>query len=170
MPDRKKAPIGGWAAFALIAVALLCDSLQFLATLLHALPGVGSALSLVLTWFLTVLALIIFSVWFALLGVNYFSGKRAAWRAIAMFGVPAAEIIPLINALPAVTAGVALMIASTYDPDEALGFLKKVAPAGKAITDAQRRAHTANPAIPEHGATPRQRTVLTGKETGGPRG
>ena len=111
--DAKKHLIGDVSANALIAVAALLDMFQFMVSFLYILVPIGPPLAVMLTWATSLVAFCIFSFWFGLLGVSYFSGKRALQRLLIGFGLPIAELLPLINMFPWITIGVALTIVTT---------------------------------------------------------
>ncbi len=85
------------AAF-MIGLALLLDGFQFLLTLLV----VTAPLSI----FIAFLSICIFGVWFALCKVNYFSGKGAGLKSFSVFGSTILELVPFLDGLPGITAGV----------------------------------------------------------------
>lgn len=93
--------VGNVTAGFMLALALLIDGIQFLL----ALTAIGSIVGSVMA----PLAAFGFWLWFALLGVK-FTGPGAARKALTGLGSLVAEFIPLINALPAVTLGVAATI------------------------------------------------------------
>lgn len=93
--------IGPVTSMAIVGVALVFDGLQFLLTL--------TVVGTVVAWYLSALAWIIFLLWFALLGVSYF-GKGAAIRFLTVFASAVAELVPVVNALPALTLGVVALI------------------------------------------------------------
>lgn len=101
----------------MIIVAVVFDGLQFFLSFFHVVPWAGSALATVANVFIAFLAYIIFGLWFASLNVNFFGGKRAAVKLLAVFGTLVIEILPLIDALPAILAGVMTMIAATRIED-----------------------------------------------------
>jgi hypothetical protein len=82
----------------MIAIAAIFDLLQFLLTL----TVIGSLLA----WLVTVFAGMIFFVWFLILGINYFSGKKAAAKVGTILSTSVLEFIPILNALPTITIGV----------------------------------------------------------------
>lgn len=98
--------IGNVTAFFIIATAVLFDAAQFF---LNFIPVLGQVAGL----FITFLAISIFGVWFLLLGVNYFSGKKAGLKMIASLGSVIAELVPLFSAFPAMTLGVVVVIIAT---------------------------------------------------------
>ncbi len=89
----------------MIAVALILDGIQFLFTLFV----ITSFFSILVT----VLAICIFGVWFAIHRVNYFSGRKTGAKILSVFGSMFVELVPLIDGLPAITAGVIGIIVST---------------------------------------------------------
>ena len=118
-PQPVKHRISGMMAMFLVAAALIFD-LAGAAT--NLIPIAGVLLSIVVTIF----AATTFFLWFALLNVNYFKGRNAAKRAVTMAATTLAEIIPFMNALPAFTLGIAVMIALTRRED-ARAARKKIA-------------------------------------------
>lgn len=170
----KEKRIGPAGTFGLLTFALLCDLLQFIFTLFHVIPVAGTAVAVVFTWFITFIAFALLGILFmALWHVQYFSGKRAALRALAALGPVAVEMLPLFNALPAVTAGVALMIATNWmntseDKEagtaKALGLMRQAAqgPAGMLGAAQRSLSRSTKGAIPERATTPRERELLSG--------
>lgn len=109
MPANQKvrAPrIGTTTAAVMIFFAVLLDAIQFIATFLNIIPGLGVAVN----WFIAIFAAIAFGLWFTLSGINYFSGKQAARKTLIAFSSVIIELLPIIDALPAITSGVVLMI------------------------------------------------------------
>jgi len=104
-------------AFCMVALALALDAAQDFAIFLNALPVIGTAIDVVFSWFIAALAAIIFGVWFALLRVNYFTGKKAATKMLIMFSSVVVELIPFLDALPAITFGVVALIIQTRIED-----------------------------------------------------
>lgn len=96
-------------AFFMIVVAVLLDLIQFVFTLFV----ITSLLSELVTFF----ALCVFGVWFAILGVNYFSGKKVGLKLASVFTSAIVELVPLIDGLPAITAGVVGIIVSVRKED-----------------------------------------------------
>jgi hypothetical protein len=94
------------AAALMVSFALLFDAAQFLATFLHILPVVGNAAALVFAWFITILAASVFGVWFALHGISYATGRGAGRRMLIALSAVIIELLPIIDALPAITVGV----------------------------------------------------------------
>ena len=105
---EKKHTVGNVTAGLMLAAALLFDGLQFLLTL--------SVLLLPLSLFLTFLSMTMFFLWFALLGVKY-TGSGGGRKLLVMLAASVAELVPVVNALPAVTAGVVGVIVQTRIED-----------------------------------------------------
>ena len=116
---EQKHTIGNVTAGLMIAVALLMDALQGLFTLLVFL--------IPLSWFVTILSIIIFFLWFAIMGVKFGAGDGGR-KLLTMLAAAVAEFAPLINALPATTAGVIGVIAQTRIEDARRNAGKKVTP------------------------------------------
>lgn len=95
-------------AFFLLSLAILFDGIQFLLTL----TVVGSLFS----FLVTIIAALVFGLWFALLGVNYF-GKGGATKLLTALGSTVIELIPIVDALPGISLGVAALIAQTRVED-----------------------------------------------------
>ncbi|MEK7510611.1 MAG: hypothetical protein AAB582_00010 [Patescibacteria group bacterium] len=98
MTDKK---IGLGVAFLMVAVSLIIEGAQILLTFL----GIG----IIATPVLTVFAWTLFFIWFAMLGVSYFD-KDGALRLLTALSSVAVELVPIINAVPALTLGVAALI------------------------------------------------------------
>lgn len=108
----------------MIGVALLIDGLQFLLTL----TVIGSVVAMVLSAF----AWITFVLWFALQGVSYFD-RGAAVRGLILISSIIVELIPLINALPATTLGVAALILHSRIEDRKRGNLPQSSASNKGV-------------------------------------
>lgn len=117
---KSKNRVGVITAGFMVGIALLFDLLQFLFSMLHVIPFIGTQIAIGVTWFITVLALGIFGLWFTLLGVKYFTGKQVQAKLVALFGPIALELIPLVGALPAITAGVVVLIVISRYEDAAV--------------------------------------------------
>lgn len=89
----------------MIAVALILDGIQFLFTLFV----ITSLFSILVT----VLAICIFGVWFAIHRISYFSGRKTGTKVLSMLGSMFVELVPLVDGIPAITAGVIGIIVST---------------------------------------------------------
>ncbi len=97
---ENKKTIGNVTAGLMILLALVGDGLQFLLTL--------SVLLLPLSVLVTFLFSTSFVLWFLILGA--YSGKGAEKKALTSGVSTVAEFIPIINAVPAITAGVLINI------------------------------------------------------------
>jgi hypothetical protein len=107
----------------MLALALVFDGLQALVTLV---PVLGQALSIMLT----IIAVTSFGLWFAIKGVSYFSGRKAGLKIAATLGSTVAELIPFIQALPAISLSVLVVImASRLEDKEENAEEKRTAPA-----------------------------------------
>lgn len=106
MDEKHTLRIGNFMGGALLCVALLFDLLQFLITLLAFIP----VLPFIVTTFISLVSYVTFGIWFALLGVNYFNGKKASAKVLTLLATLGLELIPLISALPVIFAGVITMI------------------------------------------------------------
>lgn len=85
----------------MIGVAVLADGIQFLLTL----TVIGSIVAM----FVSAFVWIVFLIWFALCGVSYFD-RGGATRGLIMLTSAITELIPFINAVPAITLGVVALI------------------------------------------------------------
>jgi len=111
--------VGSFATGFSIVIALLFDCLQFI---LNFIPVMGQVVS----WFITFFAFSIFTVFFALLGVNYFSGKKASAKIISFLSSAVIELVPIVNALPAMTLGIiGILVAVRYE-DKAMATANRV--------------------------------------------
>ncbi len=112
MPEEPRQRIGSSATFFLLLTAILFDGIQFLAFFI---PGVN----IVVEFLVTTVALVVFGIWFAILGVNYFSGSNLGTKVAAMFGGTVIELVPLLDALPGITLSVWGIIWATKKEDAA---------------------------------------------------
>lgn len=138
-PQKQKRKIGNVTAAFMIGAAILFDALQFLVTFLHLIPAVGNAAAVALAWFITVLATATFGVWFALVGVNYFTGKGAGKRFLIVLSATVVELVPIIDAVPAITLGVVFLILQTRLEEGHIGP-KDLVDAGTALTESRTAA------------------------------
>lgn len=93
--------IGTVTAGLMIGLAVLVDGIQFLLTL----TVIGSIVAMLISAFVW----ITFLIWFALCGVSYFD-RGAAVRGGIVIVSAITELVPFINAVPAVTLGVVALI------------------------------------------------------------
>lgn len=103
-----------WAIGGLmIGFALTIDALQFFAEFLNVIPGLG----VMVDHFLSLFGYCCFVIWFALSRVSFTSGKQAVTKLIATMTSIVAKLIPFVDALPALTANVAMFIILSRDED-----------------------------------------------------
>ncbi len=95
-----KYTIGNVTAGLMIVLALIVDGVQILLTLTVLLIP----LSLLLTFF----SVVGFSIWFFLLGA--YKGKGAEKKVLTSLAASVVEIVPVLSAIPAATAGVVINI------------------------------------------------------------
>jgi hypothetical protein len=103
-------------AILMVGVALIFDAIQFVLLYFNALLGAGTVIDFVVSSVVTFWASAIFWVWFKWKGVNYFD-KNAAKKMLIMFGSFIVELVPLLDAIPAITAGVIALIIQTRIED-----------------------------------------------------
>lgn len=131
----------------MLLLAVIADACQFLLTL--------SVLLIPLSLLFTFLCGVGFALWFFLLGA--YSGKGAEKKALTSLVSVVAEIIPVINAVPAITAGVLINIALTRLDDAHISLAK---PDPRKMLQATRKARmdTSRAKLRERGDGERQRT------------
>ncbi|MDP3402986.1 MAG: hypothetical protein Q8S35_03485 [bacterium] len=144
---EKKHKIGNVTAGFMILLALLVDGLQFILTLVVVLIP----FSLLATF----IAGIGFALWFFLLGV--YSGKGAEKKVLTSAVSVIAEFIPVINAIPAITAGVVLNIVLSRLDDAHISLAK---PDPRKVLAATRKARmdASRARLREKGSMERQQT------------
>lgn len=103
----KKYTIGNVTAVLMIGTAALFDGIQFLLDL--------TVFLLPLSMFLTICSTIIFFLWFALAGVRF--NQAAGRKLLIMIAMTVTELAPVINAIPAISAGVIGMVLQTRFED-----------------------------------------------------
>jgi hypothetical protein len=96
----------------MVCVALFFDLVQFLLDLFHGIPVVGNAFAIVATALLSVFAFLVFWFWFFMHGIRFNTAKRL----LSMGGGFIFELIPILNALPAWTLAVIVVITTTKIP------------------------------------------------------
>jgi|CXWL01.1.fsa_nt_gi hypothetical protein len=148
-----------WAGV-LIGTALLADVVQIFLSFLHIVPWVGTALALVLTGYVGVTAsMIVFPFWLKIqFGVTWFSGKNATIKLMALGFPIIGELVPLINAIPLIVAGVALQVFIARVEDEFFSSLRTKIPAPKATFNQQPQPSHASASSPRE-ATARMKTL-----------
>lgn len=110
-----KQKLGGVTAFLMLGLAALFDGAQFAVTFLNVLPGIGFAISAVISFFITIVSTAVFGIWFLL--TDIYSAGRIAAKLLTWLGTSIIELVPLINALPATTLMVVLIIILTRAED-----------------------------------------------------
>jgi len=113
--EQKRERIKKWMAACIIIIAGCVDAAQALLTAV----AIGAVLSPVMSavaWF-------VFWVWFMILGVSFVSNPK---KLLAMGGAGILEIIPILGALPAFTAGVSATVFITMAEDKG-GIIGKAA-------------------------------------------
>ncbi|NQV87935.1 MAG: hypothetical protein HQ402_00060 [Parcubacteria group bacterium] len=103
-----KSKISNTKAVFMIVVAVLFDLAGVVFNLLHFIPAVGNVAAIILTALLDILAWLTFFVWFKMNGVSFANPKRA----LSLNGGFILKLIPILNALPAWTLAVVLIIGS----------------------------------------------------------
>lgn len=96
----KKYTIGNVTAGLMIVLAVIVDGLQILLTL--------TVLLIPLSFLLTFFSVVGFSVWFFMLGA--YKGRGAGKKVLTSLAASVFEIVPVLNAFPAATAGVVINI------------------------------------------------------------
>lgn len=133
------------------SVALLFDAVQFGTDLLHFIPYIGNLSAIIATTLMDVWAFLTLYVWFKLHGVSFANPKRG----LTMAGTVLVEVIPALNALPAWTAAVVIIVLTTRAEE----LLQKI-PGGEKIASAVQKA----------GGTPAAGGASVPKPTTSPRG
>jgi len=117
--------IGTLMAVLMMGLALIFDGLQIVfdlaATAVIAIPVVGEVLGpalAVVPMFLSWVGSIVFLIWFTACGVSYTNGKRALQRLLALMGEAVGESIPLVDALPLLSADILFTIYSSWQEDK----------------------------------------------------
>ena len=101
--------IGTVTMIFMLGFAIIADLLQFFLTLTVVL-ALGSYL-------VTFLAETILFIWLLLLRVSYFGGKNASKNLVAVGASLITEMIPIIDAVPAITAATAYVIWNSRKED-----------------------------------------------------
>lgn len=102
--------IGKPVAGLMVAMAVIIDFSQFV---INFVPVLGQFFGLVLSF----IAFVSFALWFALLGVNFFTGRKAGLKMVSAFGTTLIELVPLVQALPSMTIGVTVTIIASWLED-----------------------------------------------------
>lgn len=102
--------ISNLVAGLMLGTALIFDGLQALLTF----TLIGSVASPLVTF----AAVSVFALWFLIYGINYIGGRKAGIKLASTVGATVAELVPLINGLPAITLGVLGVIYASRKEDE----------------------------------------------------
>lgn len=102
----------------MLAVAICVDSTQMLVDLLHFIPAVGNILAWITSTLLSIVTWLTFFIWFKIKGIDFTSGKQATKRLLAFAGGFLAELIPVIDALPAWTFSIIFIYVSTVAEEQ----------------------------------------------------
>lgn len=78
--------------------AVLFDLLQFLFTLF--------VFTIPLAWLSSMFAVVLFWLWFLVLGVSYMSGRKAGLKMATALSAVIVELVPVVQALPGTLVGV----------------------------------------------------------------
>lgn len=113
--EQKRERIKKWMAACLIIVAGCVDAAQALLTALAIGAVLGPVISAV-AWFG-------FWVWFMILGVSFVSNPK---KLLTMGTAGVLEVVPVLGALPAFTAGIAITVFMTMAEDKG-GIIGKAA-------------------------------------------
>ncbi len=116
---EKKHKIGNVTAGMMVVTALIVDAVQALLTF--------SVFLLPLSVLITFMAATMFFLWFALSGVKYV-GNDGGKKLLIALASTVAELVPVVNAIPATTAGVIGIIVQTRIEDARAQAGGKVTP------------------------------------------
>ena len=130
--------IGTVTALFMLMFAVVADLLQVLLTL----SGFLAPASLLVTFFVETA----FFVWFLIMRVSYFGGKKGFKNLIAFGGGLIVELLPLLDALPATTVAVAFIIWNSRAEDKEK--FKNTQPTPVSQSAVNQRFQTANTATP----------------------
>lgn len=127
--------IGMLTAGLLVGVALLFDGAQGLVTLIASVPLLQSVI--LMAWYLSGLAFVLFLLWFKFLGVDYLE-RNANVKLITIVLAFAFESVPIVSMIPALTLGVVAMILVTRYEDGEMGLMNRAAKKRKNMTQKER--------------------------------
>ncbi len=136
--------IGAVAALFMLSFTLVADLLQFLLTITVVLIPAA--------YLVTFLAYGLLFLWLFILGVSYFGGRKAYRNLIAVGSGVIAELVPIISALPAMTATTAFIIFNSRAEDREKFKANKPkvlpgrgnSPQAQTVNDNQRKFEAAN--------------------------
>lgn len=101
--------IGAVTTLFMLMFTIVADLLQLLLTLL--------VVTIPVAYLVTFLAQITLFIWLAILGVSYFGGRKAYRNLLAIGSSVIIELVPIISALPAITAATAFIIFNSRAED-----------------------------------------------------
>lgn len=104
-------------ALGLITVAVMFDLAGLVLNLIGLIPIIGQLIAWPVSILVNIVGIIVFAVWYFLLGFGWTNPKRLA----AMFGGGLIELIPVLNALPGFTLA-AIVTIVTVKAEETLGI------------------------------------------------
>lgn len=111
MKPEHKPRIGNVSAGLMVGIAFfILDPTQILITFV---PALGWILSM----FVGFIAVCLYGIWFLVLGINPFKGRLAGVRIASIFAGFVIEMIPILDALPMITASVTGIIVSSRIED-----------------------------------------------------
>lgn len=115
---KPKKRIGILMGIFIVGFAGLIDLLQLFMFVFNALPVIGQAIVFIVPPILGIIGQITLAIWFKLCGVNYFSGKQASMKLVAIFGPGILEVAPVTAGMPLMALGASLMIALSRIEDK----------------------------------------------------
>lgn len=112
--EPKEQRIGILSAVLMTVTALLFDGMQIFSTFVlnFVVPGSG----FVGAEFVSFISVVAFGIWFGVKGVSYFD-RNGAMKVIIMLTSVIVELVPIIDAIPAITFGVVSLILITRAED-----------------------------------------------------
>lgn len=129
--------IGVVTALFMLMFTIVADLLQILLTLF--------VVTIPVAYLVTFLAEISLFIWLGILGVSYFGGRKAYQNIIALGSSVMIELVPLISALPALTAATAFIIFNSRKADkEAFKAKNSKMQLGRGYSNQQPRAANDN--------------------------
>lgn len=109
--EEEPKPIGFITIILLLSVALFLDGIQGTVGLMANLTGILMPLGIGLNFFITIFAQCLFFIWFLLLGRLMVKDLRGGVSRFCIFATELiVEILPVVNAVPAITSAVSAFI------------------------------------------------------------
>lgn len=134
--------IGNFTAALMLIVAFLVDVLQVLLAFLNVIPGAG----IMFSFFVSVVAGVLFMLWFGLSNVSYSSGKKAVAKFLTTIASMTIEFTGLLSALPMMSVNVAAIIVLSRIEDAEAAREKEAAAARRSAIEARREEAAARQA------------------------